>query len=78
MLLVVVGVVIFFVFFGFESILVIIENFLFINFVLIFFDVIKEYISVFVGNVNKMIVVGVGFLVVVFLLFICNVDVILN
>ena len=59
--LVAVGVAIFSAFPGFESTLVTIENFLFTNLVPTSTDVIKEHISAFAGNANKMTAVGVGF-----------------
>ncbi|MCP4587857.1 YihY family inner membrane protein, partial [Pseudoalteromonas sp.] len=76
--LVAVGVAIFSAFPGFESTLVTIENFLFTNLVPTSTDVIKEHISAFAGNANKMTAVGVGFLAAVSLLLIRNVDATLN
>nr|WP_193988150.1 virulence factor BrkB family protein [Lelliottia steviae] len=76
--LVAVGVAIFSAFPGFESTLVTIENFLFTNLVPTSTDVIKEHISSFAGNANKMTAVGVGFLAAVSLLLIRNVDATLN
>ncbi|MBD57002.1 virulence factor BrkB family protein [Pseudoalteromonas sp. SSMSWG5] len=76
--LVAVGVAIFSAFPGFESTLVTIENFLFTNLVPTSSDVIKEHISAFAGNANKMTAVGVGFLAAVSLLLIRNVDATLN
>ncbi|MCF2902319.1 virulence factor BrkB family protein [Pseudoalteromonas sp. OFAV1] len=76
--LVAVGVAIFSAFPGFESTLVTIENFLFTNLVPTSSDVIKEHISAFAGNANKMTAVGVGFLASVSLLLIRNVDATLN
>ena len=76
--LVAVGVAIFSAFPGFESTLVTIENFLFTNLVPTSTDVIKEHISAFAGNANKMTAVGVGFLGAVSLLLIRNVDATLN
>ena len=76
--LVAVGVAIFSAFPGFESTLITIENFLFTNLVPTSSDVIKEHISAFAGNANKMTAVGVGFLAAVSLLLIRNVDATLN
>ena len=75
--LVAVGVAIFSAFPGFESTITI-ENFLFTNLVPTSSDVIKEHISAFAGNANKMTAVGVGFLAAVSLLLIRNVDATLN
>ncbi|CCQ10207.1 Ribonuclease BN [Pseudoalteromonas luteoviolacea B = ATCC 29581] len=76
--LVAVGVVIFSAFPGFESIRIAIENFVFNNFVPTSSDVIKEHISAFTVNANRMTAMGISFLAGVALLLIRNVDVTLN
>ncbi len=76
--LVAVGVAIFSAFPGFESIRLSIENFIFNNFLPTSTDVIREHIASFSGNANKMTAVGVGFLAVVALFLIRNVDATLN
>ncbi|WP_419148171.1 virulence factor BrkB family protein [Pseudoalteromonas 'SMAR'] len=76
--LIAVGVAIFSAFPGFEDARVAIENFIFTNFVPTSTDTIKEHISAFTGNANKMTAVGVSFLAVVALLLIRNVDATLN
>ncbi len=73
-----VGVSIFSAFPVFESFRIGIENFIFTNFVPTSSDAIKEHISDFAGNANKMTTVGVGFLAVVALFLIKNIDKTLN
>jgi membrane protein len=76
--LIAVGVAIFSAFPGFESIRIAIENFIFTNFVPTSTDVIKEHISAFTGNANRMTALGISFLAGVALLLIRNVDMTLN
>jgi len=76
--LIAVGVAIFSAFPGFESTRLAIESFLFTNFVPTSSDVIKEHISSFASNANQMTAVGIGFLAVIALLLIRNVDATLN
>ncbi len=76
--LIAVGVAIFSAFPGFEEARVAIENFLFTNFVPTSSETIKQHIGAFTGNANKMTAVGVGFLAVIALFLIRNVDATLN
>lgn len=76
--LIAVGVAIFSAFPGFEGTRLAIENFIFNNFVPTSTDAIKEHIMAFSGNANKMTAVGIGFLAVVALFLIRNVDATLN
>ncbi len=76
--LIAVGVAVFSAFPGFEDARLAIENFIFTNFVPTSTDTIKDHISAFTGNANKMTAVGVSFLAVVALLLIRNVDTTLN
>jgi len=73
-----VGVAIFSAFPVFESFRTGIENFIFNNFVPTSSDAIKEHISAFAGNASQMTSVGIGFLVVVALFLIRNIDITLN
>lgn len=76
--LIAVGVAIFSAFPGFETTRTAIESFIFNNFVPTSSDVIREHITAFTGNANRMTAVGIGFLAGVALLLIRNVDVTLN
>ncbi|ATC93163.1 membrane protein [Pseudoalteromonas tunicata] len=73
-----VAVAIFSAFPVFESFREGIENFIFTNFVPTSSEVIREHIGAFAGNASKMTTIGVGFLVVVALFLIRNVDGTLN
>ena len=55
-----------------------IENFIFNNFVPTSSETIKEHIGAFTGNANKMTAMGIGFIIVVALFLIRNVDATLN
>ncbi|SFD31554.1 virulence factor BrkB family protein [Pseudoalteromonas denitrificans] len=73
-----VGVAIFSAFPVFESFRTGIENFIFNNFVPTSSDAIKDHISAFASNASQMTSVGIGFLVVVALFLIRNIDSTLN
>lgn len=62
----------------FEDFRTTIENFVFNNFVPTSSETIKEHIGAFTGNANKMTAMGIGFLIVVALFLIRNVDATLN
>lgn len=62
----------------FETLRATIENFLFNNLVPTSSDAIKQHLGAFASNASKMTAVGIGFLVVVALLLIRNVDSTLN
>lgn len=73
-----VAVAIFSAFPVFETLREGIENFIFTNFVPTSSEVIREHIGAFAGNASKMTTIGIGFLVVVALFLIRNVDGTLN